>query len=273
MAFELSAIEATLRSVTPRTEKHGDDDVFAVSLGFKITTANTILDRLNATLRTSLYMAVPDQEQLPGIEPSTPLLRTRAIETLTLGASFDGWTLTIPHGIDEDDPIKLGSCKVDKFKVGPKEGGSVELFFRVGSNDINATEAGMLCAKLGQSVEIALTAPVLQTAPLIDGTVGHPGLAAQKKADENQIDLLGDGDATEIFSRQHGGDETGAPGAGDSDSAGEPQRGDGWPFPGGDAGGEAGGDGGDAAAAESAGPVAAAKPAARGKGKTKAHIE
>ena len=56
------------------------------------------------------------------------------------------------------------------------------------------------------------------------------------------------------------------------DSAGKPQRGDDWPFPGGDAGDAAGGDGGEAAA-DSAGPAAAAKPAARGKGKTKAHIE
>lgn len=260
MAFELTAIEATLRSVTPRTEKQGDDDVFAVSLGFKITTANTILDRLNSTLRTALYMPVPDQEQLPGVEPSTPLLRTRAIETLTLGASFEGWTLTIPHGIDENSPIKLGSARVDKFKVEPKEGGSVNLFFRVGSSDIDATEAGLLCAKLGQSVEIALTAPVL-TGVVIDGSVGHPGLAA-KQADENQIDLLGD--ATDEFQRQHGGDDTGAPGAGDSDDAGGPERGDDWPFP----ETEGGGANAAAAAGEADGPTETA-PKRRGGGKRK----
>ena len=249
MPFELTAIEATLRTVTPRTEKHGDEDVFAVSLGFKITTANTILDRLNPTLRTALYMAVPDQDQLPGVEPTTPLLRTRAIDTLTLAASFEGWTLTIPHGINENDPIKLGGASVKKFKVTPHEGGSVDLFFSVGSSDIDATEAGLLCAKLGQSFVIALTAPVLQSGDVIDGTVGHPGLAALKQDD--QPDLLGDDDAGDVFSQQHG-DDTGAPGAGDSDDAGDPQRGEDWPFPGGDeppAAGEPEPDDGPAAAA------------------------
>ena len=223
MTFELNDIEATLRSVTPRTEKHGDDDVFAVSLGFKITTANTILDRLSPTLRDALYKAVPDQEQLPGVEPSTPLLRTRAIDTITLGASFDGWTLAIQHGIDEDAPIKLGDAKVDKFKVTPHEGGSVDLQFRVGSSDIDATEAGLLCAKLGQDVVIALTAPAIQSGPVIDGS------AKAFSADHPE--------AGGLFAQQHEG--TGAPGAGDSDDAGTAERGENWPFPQGD-GAEAG---------------------------------
>lgn len=210
MTFELHDIVATLRSVTPRTEKHGDEDVFAVSLGFKITTANTILDRLSPTLRDALYKAVPDQEQLPGVEPSTPLLRTRAIDTLTLAAVFEGWTLTIPHGIDEDAPIKLGIAKVDKFKLTPHEGGSVDLQFRVGSSDIDATEAGLLCAKLGQEVTITLTAPVIQTAPVIDGTTE----AFKRDYPE----------AGGLFAEQH--DDTGASGAGDSDEAGGDDAGD-----------------------------------------------
>ena len=242
MTFELFGIEATLKSVTPRTESNGDDDVFAVSLGFKITAVNTILDRLAPALRDSLYKAVDGQEQLPGIDPSTPLLRVRGIESLTLAGTFEGWTLAVAHGIDEDEPITLGGAKVDKFKVAPHEGGSVDLSFRVSSSDIDATEAGLLCAKLSQSVSITLTAPVKMENQAIDGSVGA------FKADHPESDLFTEPDpvardATEMFAAQHGQDGEGGPGAGDSDNQGgadseggetDITRGDGesWPFPG-----------------------------------------
>lgn len=222
MAFELTDAAAKLSSVTPRTERHGDDEVFAISLGFKLTTANTILDRLNPTLRDALYKAVEGQEVLPGVDATTPLLRTRAIDSLSLGACFEGWTLTIPHGIDEDQPIKIGNARVDKFKVTPHEGGSVDLTFRVGSNDIDATEAGLLCAKLGQEVDISLTAPVIATgAPVIDGST------EAFKADHPEADLFADGAAD-----QHAGDfgqadeDSAGPGTGSSDDATDSEGGE-----------------------------------------------
>lgn len=179
MTFEiLTPTDATLSSVTPRTEKHGDDDVFAISLGLKVTGPNTLLDLLAPGLRDALYKAAEGQEDLPGVEPATPLLRCKLIETLALGACFEGWTLAVDHGIDEADPIKLGGSKVDKFRVTPREGGSVDIAFRVGSNDIDATEAGLLCSHLGQGISFTLTAPAIKKGEVIDGTVGHPGAAA-----------------------------------------------------------------------------------------------
>lgn len=218
MAFELTDAAAKLSSVTPRTERHGDDEVFAISLGFKLTTANTILDRLNPTLRDALYKSVEGQEVLPGVDPTTPLLRTRAIDSLSLGACFEGWTLTIPHGIDEDQPIKLGNARVDKFKVTPHEGGSIDLTFRVGSNDIDATEAGLLCARLGQEVDISLTAPVIANGmPAIDGSVD-----AFKADHPDAGDLFAAG-ANEQHAGDFGTDD--APGTGSSDDAGSDSEG------------------------------------------------
>lgn len=49
--FELTQpTEATLSSVTNRSELHGDDKVPAISLGFTVEAANTILDRLAESL-------------------------------------------------------------------------------------------------------------------------------------------------------------------------------------------------------------------------------
>ena len=160
---------ATLTSVTPRTENHGDDKVFAISLGLKLAGANTLLDKFSPTLRKALYMPVPDQLDLDSSD-HTPLLRSALIEEVKIAqASLEGWTLAVDHGIDESEPIKIGGCKVDKFRCVPHEGGSIDLFFRVGSNDIDATEAGLLCSHLSQQISFTLVAP---TKPIeaIDGT-------------------------------------------------------------------------------------------------------
>jgi hypothetical protein len=75
MTFEiLTPTDADLTSVTPRNETHGEDKVFAVSLGLRVTGPNTMLDILQPGLRDALYKPVDGQEQLPGVEPSTPPL-------------------------------------------------------------------------------------------------------------------------------------------------------------------------------------------------------
>ena len=190
MSFEFTTpTTAKLTSVTPRTETHGDAKVFAISLGLSIEGPNTLLDKLSPTLRQALYKRADDTtETLPGVEEATPLLRAAGIELLTLKGELNGWTLAVHHGIDDEAPIKLGDAKVDAFKVHPKQGGTVELKFRVGSNDIDATEAGLLCSKLSQEIEFELTAPVIKegaateaTGAQIDGSVDafkkdHPDL-------------------------------------------------------------------------------------------------
>ena len=216
MPFEiLNPLDVTLKSVTIRNERHGDDDVTGITMGLKATVPNTFLDLIDPTIRQSLYMAVPDQEQLDGIEPATPLLRSRSFETLHLKQCFEGWTLEIDHGIDASDPIKLGGTKADKFVLTPKEGGSVELAFRAGSNDIDATEIGLIGAKLAQEISIRLTAPVKTEGPAIDGTTGHPG-AAGAAGDSGP-------EAGDLFAEAHGDQHAGDFGTADrGDDEGSP---------------------------------------------------
>ncbi|WP_046111787.1 hypothetical protein [Aquincola tertiaricarbonis] len=254
MTFEFhEPIEATLKSVTPRTEKHGEDDVLALSMGLAITGPNTLLDRAFPGLRHSIYMAVEGQPQLPGVEEATPKLRTNLMELVQLSAKYEGWTLTVDHGIDEDDPIALGGCRVDKFRVRPMEGGSVELLFRIGSNDIDSEEAGQLFGKLHQTISIRLKAPE-KPADVIDGTVGHPGLAAQRAEDAGQQRLDVDteaerhaDDATGAFLGLHGNGDDGSDGTGGAD---------------GDDTGDGAGEGGADLAGASPAERAAAEPAA-----------
>lgn len=199
--------EVKLCSMTPRTEKHGDEDVSAVSLSLRMVGPNTMLDILQPGLRDALYKAVEGQEQLPGVEPSTPLLRSRGIESVKLTACFEGWTLAIDQGIDETTPIKLGGSKIDRFVVEPKEGGSIELTFRVGSSDIDETEAGWLFGHLGQQIVVTVAAPEVK-APAIDGST-----------EAFQADHPDAGSAADLFAAEHGGDgsDVGQSDAGDDD--------------------------------------------------------
>lgn len=185
-----SPTTATLKTITPRTETHGDEKVSAMSFGLKITGPNTMLDALQPGLRDALYRAVEGQDQLPGVEPATPLLRSKGIESVKLKACFEGWTLKIDAGIDENDPIAFGSCKVDAFQVAPSEGGTIDLHFRVGTSDIDQDEAGWMFGHLQQEIDITLHAPQVKP-DAIDGTgeefaADHP-------------------DAGDLFAAQHGG--------------------------------------------------------------------
>jgi hypothetical protein len=203
MPFELHNQSATLAALVNRQEHHGDDVVSAVTLKLEINDSNTVLDALDPTLRQALYSAVPNEEQLPGVEPTTPLLRSTCIERVVLSQKFEGWTLAIDHGIDDDSQIKLGLCKLSKFSVHPSQGGSVKLVFNASSNDIDPAENGILFGKLGQELNITLTAPAKESG-VIDGSVDayNAERKAREDAGQGRIDELFE--AGDEFARQHG---------------------------------------------------------------------
>ena len=152
-------VEARLATLTPRNEKHGDDDKPAVSIGVEIETANTILDGIDPTLRPTLWKADDDQPMLPGVDAALTVLRCNSIDRVALPTKHDGWTLAVDDGIDDTKPSLFGGCKVDKFSAEPKQGGRVLLRLRIGTSDLDADRSGMLGMHVGQPIWIKLTAP------------------------------------------------------------------------------------------------------------------
>lgn len=189
--FQLTEFtEARLASVQNRTEKHGDEDVPAVTLSTVITAANTLLDTIDPGLRHALYKAVDGQEQLPGVEPSTPVLRANCIDTVVLTTMHEGWRLLVDDGIDDTDPMVFDGVKVDKLRVDAKQGGSIELTMRLGTSDIDADRLGKLGMHNGQSIWVKLLKPEVK-ADAIDGSV---------EAFNKDHPEFGDGrDATDLF--------------------------------------------------------------------------
>ncbi len=203
--------EVHLATFTKREESHGDEKKAAVSVTLELTGANTLLDAIDPGIRHSLYKAVDDQEQLPGVEAATPVLRCNSFEKHTLTAAHEGWALHVDDGIDDTDPMVFGGCKVDKLAVEAKQGGSIVLRFRVGTSDLDAERLGKLGMLHGHSMWIKLLPPekpaaggTEATGAEIDGTTeafrrDHPG------ADDGQGDLLA-GTPEEALAAAVGGD-------------------------------------------------------------------
>lgn len=162
-----------LSSLTNRIEKHGEDNVPAISLGVTMKIANTVLDLLapDGSLRTALYRRADGQADLPGMPPATTVLNTKMIESIALAAGpYEGWTLHVDHGIEEREPITFGGCKVDKFRVLElMDGGTITLAFRIGTSDIDASTMGLIGMKLGESISMTLVAPKLVEEKKNDG--------------------------------------------------------------------------------------------------------
>jgi len=204
--------EARLASVTNRTEKHGDEDVPAVSLSVEITAANTLLDAIDPNIRHALYKAVEDQDQLPGVEPATPVLRCNSFDTVALTTSHEGWRLQVDDGIDETEPMEFTGVKVDKLRVDAKQGGSIVLKVRLGTSDVDADRLGKLGMHNGQSIWIKVLKPE-KAAEAIDGSVDA------FKADHP--------DATDLFLADGATDTPGSPLDDDLDDDGSDHTADG----------------------------------------------
>lgn len=199
--------EATLTSFTGRTETHGKEFVPAISLGLLFEAApNTELDQLSETLLDTLYMPVPGQAQLPGVEITKPLLRCKDFGTISLDAiSYEGWTVHIEHGFNGFITVLL--AKIDGFKVTPYEGGPVDIACRIGSSKIDQDDVGTLWTKQKQKVRVMFVAPAKDSGPVIDGSTeaferDHPG---QQTMELDDADIPGAKSVERTFAEQHGG--------------------------------------------------------------------
>lgn len=169
MAFELEDFTpAKLCSINARSEKHGPDELHpAVDLSFQLDAANTILSHLDGALLSSLYHKSEagdqgGQQQLDGVDElvNLPNLRFPFMGTIKWGKEYAGYTLTIEHGLGGASDIQLLDCKVNEFRINPKEGGTVELKFRVQcSTNLTEKTMGKLALLVQHEVPIMLEAP------------------------------------------------------------------------------------------------------------------
>ena len=169
MKFEIEDFKpAKLASINIRSEKHGPDALNpAVDLTYTMDVPNTMLAVFDGHLLSALYFrseaAAGDgkQEEIDGMEAaSLPNLRFPFMGAIRWGKEFAGFTHTIQHGLGGKSDIHLMDCKVNGFKLEPKEGGTVALTFRVQcSTSLNEKTMGKLALLAQNEVPIMLVAP------------------------------------------------------------------------------------------------------------------
>lgn len=163
----LTLTEATLTTFTGRVETHGKDKVRAVSFRLRFSGPNTLLDKLSPTARHTFYMASPDQEDVPGVEPTTPHLRCKDVKHWTPENSYEGWTVTVDTNGNEDGRVEMGGCKIDAFTCDLHDDpGMVDIELRVSTSNVNRFGAGWLWDMQQTKVFVMLAAPLTtQTNP------------------------------------------------------------------------------------------------------------
>jgi hypothetical protein len=276
MLFSLpNNTECVLTTFVGRTQKSGPDDVPAVTFRLKMASvSNMLLDLFSKTIRHTVYRAVEGQEQLPGMEDTTPILQSKDLTEWSPDTCLEGWRVIVARGGNDDSALQMGSCKVDDFRFSFFDGGHMDVDFRISTADVDEAGAGMLWGRQKRNVFVMITAPEAPTAKAaIDGSV-----EAFKK-DHPEFKDGANPDAGDLFAEQHGGgpidgivgsasdqhagdfgqadEDSAGPGAGSSDDApfGEPQTGDepNWPT------GDTPAEDGDAAAFEAGAAAAIAK--------------
>ena len=166
MAFEIEDFTPVkITSVNPRSERHGPEELHpAVDLHISLTTGNNILTALDGKLLDALYTKNANadqggQQNLEGVEEvsNLPNLKFPLMGALKWKKDLIGYTLTVQHGVGSD--IVLTGCKVNNFTIDPKEGGSVDLKFRVQSSDVDERTLGKLGLLVQNEVDVMLLAP------------------------------------------------------------------------------------------------------------------
>lgn len=198
--FQLTTpTEVKLTAVTARVENHGDDKVPAISLSFHYNGPNTFLDLIDKTLLPRFY-DFPESKEIPGVNPMRTVLATRSIDKIKLRNACEEMVMLVEHGIgdtpDSVTSIKAGDCKVSNFRdFDPHDGGTIDITFTVGTNDVNQKDAGTLWSINGKTVRLTIREledserkkKAEQKPPVIDGTVGHPAAKKGKaKAGEKE---------------------------------------------------------------------------------------
>jgi len=161
-----------IESANPRPEKHGKEDVIAISLNLRLSDESNLLDLVSESLLEAMFER-GDTEPLPGVPEVRTKLRSDDCDGLEIPLkrvpTLEGATVYFDYGADgEDEPITLTKSKVDKFRVVLHKGGTVDVLFRVGSNDISAHEIGDLCSKMRQWIRMRIEPAVEAQKPDVE---------------------------------------------------------------------------------------------------------
>lgn len=180
MTFQFSQpTTVKLMHVNLRDEKHGDEPAAAIDVKFKRESGNDILDLFHPKLLEALYYrdaTTEAQSEVPGVARILPNKLFTRMDPISWSLDITGATVVIDFGLGGESNITLHDCKVNSFLIDPKEGGTVEVSFRVQTSKIPDGALDKLAKKLKCETQITIAVPDVKPGPqqqAIDGTAAN----------------------------------------------------------------------------------------------------
>lgn len=157
--FSLPRRTAHLKHINVRTEKIGDDSQPAVDLKVTFTTGNDFLDELATDLKKALFKAPEptDAQQLFEEPEHLPIIRWPMVPSYNWALECTGREILIGFGLGGDSDIRFVSANANKWKFTLKEGGSVDVEFRVQAHP-SADQVSRLYELLDSEIDISIAA-------------------------------------------------------------------------------------------------------------------
>lgn len=158
--FEVNAKEVLLKSVTLRTEKHGEEPKPACTLRVKLTGPNSLLDLIDGDLIESLYEAREEPKQGELLNRNDlRFAKYPALKPLKLDLEMPDYRVRIVNEMaPEEAKFILPDCTLKNFEIEPSDGGSVHISFNINCEP-EAEAIGWFYKAQKHNITITLQAP------------------------------------------------------------------------------------------------------------------
>lgn len=179
-----------------REENHGQQIVDCMDMKWRIEVPNRMLDEWFPGLRQALYV-VSDTQPIPGVEDTTPNLRTQLIEgPYKVKGDWPGYIFHARRGNGNSpkSQVELGGTEVGVIAVDAKQGGTCIVDFRTKNAGLDEERMGRMNGMAGRDVEIMAIPPKLQDGTLPDGHKVPTKPGKVKAVSSKQISLVPAGD-------------------------------------------------------------------------------
>lgn len=142
--FEIEEGKVKLSNMNTRVELHGEESRSAVDLDFKWETGNGCMALFAPSLRSCLYQAA-EPDLVDRADPTGENMRSLRFAPLGVirwgAGELVGGELTFHVGVDSKrSNVVFPDVAVGKYKLEPKEGGTVVVYFQV---QVHPTEVQM----------------------------------------------------------------------------------------------------------------------------------
>lgn len=132
MAFEYERQLTKLIHINVRTEKHGDQDVTAIDMNFRYTASNQTLAMFSPTLKSALFQKEDTPQQQINDDPDhLTVVKNPKMGAIKWDEPYDEARVVIHIGASGTEDVVLGDCKVNKWLIEVKQGGTVVYEYRV----------------------------------------------------------------------------------------------------------------------------------------------